>query len=347
MTARWYILFTLAAVLVTWTRLDSALFSLSLYILVTGQLVSASGSWRRVPWTWIAVSVAIAVTGAIIQFAFFYGAGGTLLPVSGLVKATGIGPDNLYPVWSRFISVVFPFTTFFSESSPVHATVAAAVFVSLLGLTLKNAARSVAPDRHLWKLAAALGVTIPVYALIVGGQHDPFWRWYLAPIFLFYMLAIAMTAVRAFSSLGFRPMHSLWTTAILCTVLPALFLLFLAATYRPFPLYQTRAQLGIFLKSVIPEETILASFNSGQVAFLSDRRMINLDGLVNSYGYLTDVFNKPSELIGYLRTNRVRYIVDYHFYWATDEIIANSEIKYAFAIPGDRWNRTIYVRKLK
>lgn len=346
--ARWYILFTLAAVLVTWTRLDSALFSLSLYVLVTWQLALASGgSWRRVPWTWIAASVAIAVTGAIVQFGFFYGAGETLLPISGLVKATGIGPGNLYPGWSRFISVIFPFTTFFSESSPVHATVAAAAFVTLLVFALKNAIRLTTANRHLWRLTAALGVTIPVYALIVGGQHDPFWRWYLAPVFLFYMLAIAMTAVRIFSSLGFRPMHSRIKTAILCTVLPALFLLFLATTYRPFPLYQTRAQLGIFLKSVMPEETILASFNSGQVAFLSDRRMINLDGLVNSYGYLTGVFNKPSQIVEYLRANGVRYIVDYNFYWAADEIVANSEINYAFEIPGDRWNRTIYVRELK
>ena len=343
---RWYLLFTLALVLVTWTRLDAALFSVSLYLLVMVRLASALGSWQRLPWKILSISIAVAVLGAAMQLAFFYGAGGTLLPISGLVKATGIGPEIVQTGWFRFMSIIFPFATFVDESSPFQMSIAAVAFVALLGYVLKNAARSDGVWRHLWGLTAALGITIPVYAAIVSSQHDPFWRWYLSPVFLFYMLAVAMTAVRVFASLGWRPMHSRVATAVMCTLMPALILLVLASTYRPIPLYQTRAQIGIFLNATLGKDVVLASFNSGQVAFMSERRMINLDGLVNSYDYLKNTFNNPPKLIEFLRENGVRYIVDYDFYWAADEIVANSEVRYAFEIPGDFRDRTIYVREL-
>lgn len=83
--------------------------------------------------------------------------------------------------------------------------------------------------------------------------------------------------------------------------------------------YSMRYNAAIWLKSNTNEEDIIGSWNAGQIGFFSDRRVINLDGLINNYDYyerilLNDNKFNSSEFVEYLNENNVSYIVDYKFY---------------------------------
>ena len=345
-SGNWYLLFTAATVLVTWARLDAALFSFALYAFITYNIAKNGNIGTVITRRYIAYSLVIAITGAVLQIGFFYSAGGTVIPISALVKQTGIGPEIAVGAWGRLMSVIFPFSTFVDENSPWFWLVEAVFFAALLFYVVMRACRSEPPIGYLHGVAASLGATIIVYAGIVGGGHDPFWRWYLAPVFLFYMLGIACAFHEAFGRLNGRLLGSKSAAGIACAIAVPLFLVVMAATHRPIPLYLTRAQVGLFLKDTAGKGDVFASFNSGQVGFLSEHPMINLDGLVNSRDYLNNVFNKPDRIIAYLNKYNVRYIIDYNFYWASEEILKNTTLKYTFEIPGDYKQRSLYVREM-
>ncbi|MEK6644920.1 MAG: hypothetical protein AABZ08_13540 [Planctomycetota bacterium] len=77
-------------------------------------------------------------------------------------------------------------------------------------------------------------------------------------------------------------------------------------------------------------EDVIASFNAGTIGFYSERRVINLDGLVNSHAFRLNVFNLKfkdvdrykTRLIHYLKENNVSYFADFvpnkdDTYWQT------------------------------
>lgn len=343
---RWFLLFTVGTVLVTWSRLDSCLFSLSLYCYVVLMLVRRHPIRDRTVVRYMMVSAGIIAVGAAVQIGFFYLAGGTVIPVSGLVKTTGIGPENGADVWLRTVSVIFPFATPIDETHPLFAVIGALAFAVLGAYGAVRAFRAPPPLRYLYGFALTLGLTVPAYAAIVGPDHDPYWRWYLSAVFLFYILGISGAAYEIGAALNarLRRMRSFTVAAGIVIALAFLFVLF--KSHRVIPHYLARVHAGQFLQQATAPDTILAAFNAGQLAFMSDRRTVNLDGLVNSYDYLENFLGRPDRLLSYLRENNVRYIVDYDFYWATDEILENTTLKHAFEIPGDARRRTLFIREL-
>jgi hypothetical protein len=344
---REWLVFTGFAVLVTWTRLDSALYSLFLYGYVAACLMRSRSFSRAELRKHAAISLAIVTGGAAIQIGFFYGAGGTVLPISGLVKATGVGPAIAADTWTRYMSVVFPMTTFVPSHTPAHLAVEALLFLALLGYSIARARNAALPLRRLHGLAATLGLATLVYVPIVGAYHDPFWRWYLAPVFLFYMLSVAAALREARDSLPWRFLSApaLGTVAGTGTLL---FLLALfGASYRPVPHYLARVQLGKYLEQTTAESDILAAFNAGQVAFFSERRTVNIDGLVNDETFLRTVLARPNALLPYLRAEKVSYVVDYDFYWADAEIRAGTTLRQAFPIRNDGLKRVLEVREVE
>jgi hypothetical protein len=183
--------FTVSLVLLTWVRLDSAVFSLFLYAYAIASLARRHSARDARFRKYLAVSAAIAVCGAIVQFGFFQAAGGTWLPISGLVKASGIGPTIAAGLWARYMSIVYPIPTFLYPPTPLQLAAELALFLALLCYAAVRAWTAPAPMRHLHGFAAALGAATAVYAPVIGAYHDPFWRWYLAPVYLFYILTIS------------------------------------------------------------------------------------------------------------------------------------------------------------
>jgi len=341
-----FLIFTLFVVLVTWARLDSALYSLALYAFVAVRIIRRRAPDKAGFARALGGSLAIIAAGAAVQIGFYHVAGGTVLPISGLVKAAGVGPEIAAGTWARYMSVVFPIPTFVDGRTPVHLLAKLVLFSALLGYAVTRSLNAAAPMRHLYGFAATLGATTIVYAAIVGANHDPFWRWYLAPVYLFYIVTVACALREARESLDWRCFRIPLVAAAAGTVLSLFFVLLFFASYQLVPHYLARAQLGQFLKETTAETDILAAFNAGQVAFFSERRTINIDGLVNDRAFLRTVLNKPNRLIPYLRDQKVRYVADYDFYWADDAVRRGTRLKYAFPIKDDLYQRVLQVREV-
>jgi hypothetical protein len=57
----------------------------------------------------------------------------------------------------------------------------------------------------------------------------------------------------------------------------------------------------------VPPEAVLASWHAGAVGYLSERRVLNLDGLVNSWDFH---LRRGADLCAYWREENVAYVVD-------------------------------------
>ena len=342
----WFFLFTAGTVAVTWSRVDSMFFSLALYIYVVLNLYGFSGGVRNGGRRIISLSVCMVVICGLVQVGFFYFAGETIVPISALVKATGIGPEISANLLGRIISVVFPFAKLFDEENFTILLLQAVVFFVLFGLITIRAIRCSPPLRYLYGFAGSLGVAIPIYAVLVGPSHHPEWRWYLSAVFLFYIIGVAALLYEAFGDIAEKLLTKRSVAVLIGIPIALMFLFMMFYSYRTIPHFLARVQVAQFLKKMAGEKDILAAFNAGELAFFSDRRTVNLDGLVNSKNYFENIFNKPDHLMEYLKKNGVRYIVDYDFYWARDVILKNTVQVYAFEMPNDRTRKKIVIREL-
>jgi hypothetical protein len=343
---RQFLVFTLWLVLVTWTRLDSAVFTVALFLYALAMLGPRRFLHEPGAKKWLAASLTIAGVGAAMQIAFFLGAGGTVLPVSALVKATDIGPGSDAGIWERVMSVVFPMTTYTPKHTPVHFAVELALFATLLCFAVRRAVKAPPPLCHYYGIAATLGGAIIVYAALVSADHEPFWRWYLSPVYLFYGLTIAGALREAREGIRWRLFRLPLLSASVGVFVSFCFIVLFFATYNAVPHFMARAQLGLFLKQVTAETDVLAAFNAGQLAFFSERRTVNLDGLVNDRRYLETILGNPGALAGYLRESGVHYAVDYDFYWGKDAVETSTAVRYSFPIADDHFGRVLYVRKM-
>ena len=57
----------------------------------------------------------------------------------------------------------------------------------------------------------------------------------------------------------------------------------------------------------VPEDAVLASWHAGAVGYLSGRRVLNLDGLVNSWEFHE---RRRADLCAYWREENVAYVID-------------------------------------
>lgn len=80
-------------------------------------------------------------------------------------------------------------------------------------------------------------------------------------------------------------------------------------------LYEARYKIAYQIRDMTEEGDVLASWNAGQLGYFSDRRVINLDGVINSYDYIRMLELKT--VISYLKDKEVDYIIDYDIdrYW--------------------------------
>lgn len=62
-----------------------------------------------------------------------------------------------------------------------------------------------------------------------------------------------------------------------------------------------------WVRANVPPTATVAAWNSGTIAYLSGRRVVNLDGLVNSWSFYNA---KRKDMCGYWREEGVRYLVD-------------------------------------
>ena len=80
-------------------------------------------------------------------------------------------------------------------------------------------------------------------------------------------------------------------------------------------LYKGRYKIAQIVKNSTDDDIIIGSWNAGQLGFFSERRIVNLDGVINSNEYIEVL--KQRKLLTYLKGNDINYILDYGIdrYW--------------------------------
>ena len=296
------LIFTSLLVLNTWARLDSfglsASFLALLLFTVAGRLTIGT----------YAIGAAIIAIGTVVLFAFFELAGGSLLPVSALVKGYDIDRFSLesFYHWSL---VLFPLRI---PGANVLNVLGIAAMFGFLGILLRM--RTVAHDHQeaaLRLIAIALSASVIIHSIVTFGMFRYYYFWYLSASFVYWTIVIAIFSVEVVR----RRAWSYCATGVSSVVLGVSLVCFWWLGATPDNLSATRYEVASWMNANLEEDSIVGSFNSGQLGFFSERSVVNLDGLINHVTYFEDVIQdeSPEALLTYMDRVGIDYLVDYRF----------------------------------
>jgi len=205
---------------------------------------------------------------------------GHVVPISGLVKSAG-SPD-FRANWQGLTS----------GNSVGNVIVVFPIVVSCAALVM------VGEFKRKVSLLCLLFSALIYYTYIIFFASQVF-RWYLAyPLvlqiigisFLYHKFCLATSGSSQFWVFGLRLTTSLWGfSALLLFALFSQCMLYNWIT----TLNTTSAQLHRITKEInqlISSEDIMATYDAGVVGYFSEARVINLDGLANSYEYFNHYY---------------------------------------------------------
>jgi hypothetical protein len=294
--------FIVLLVLTTWTRLDS--FGLSASFLVLLLFTTA----RRVPIVTYAVGSAIIAIGTVALFAFFELAGGSLLPVSALVKGYDVDRFNLGSFYNWSL-VLFPLRI--PGANLLNVLGIVAMFGSL-AIVLRM--RTAAHDHNqaaLRLIAIALSASVIIHSIATFGMFRYYYFWYLSATFVYWTVVLAMFSVEVVR----KKAWSYRATGVSGVALGVLLVCFWWLGATPDNLSTTRYEVANWMNANLEDDSIVGSFNSGQLGFFSDQSVVNLDGLINNVTYFDAVIqnDSPEALLAYIDRVGIDYLVDYLF----------------------------------
>jgi len=256
----------------------------------------------------------------------FYLMGGSFIPISAKVK-TSLNQNPTFPQYLfniMFINTLlkFPFSEIFSAILIIFLI---SLNLKFLSVFLKEKEKKIS----LKSLIMILSLSNFIYSLIVGYVFYWYYIWYLSLTFILW--AIVITYIITVIITKFQEkIHISNRNFNYKKKISYVFMIFISTSILGFIVlneidyyfnyrYSMRYNAAIWLKSNTNEEDIIGSWNAGQIGVFSDRRVINLDGLINNYDYyerilLNDNKFNSSEFVEYLNENNISYIVDYKFY---------------------------------
>lgn len=288
---------TLLLILNAWARIDAAVFSAILYIYCIVATPPQLRNNKEMAGTGL-----LALGGAILQLALFKWMGGSYLPVSALVKGTGWKPG--FGLFRPLLQLGLP------PGLPEVSGVFGLLLFFLVRLITDLKDETERSWFNLWQVLL-LGNIVHLIILAPGGI--PYW--YRTPEYVFWVITIATIALmiqRFFAQTRFKAVSKILPLA--STLLVLIFGGVIYAEYFSLfysKLYSARYSVAIWMSQNLDDDTICASWNAGQLGFFSQRRVINLDGLINSAEYYRTVLNGNMPLTEYLYNNQVDCIVDY------------------------------------
>ena len=277
--------FAVLLVLNTWTRLDSFGLSASFLALL---LFTVAGRLTIAMYAVVAVIIGI---GTVVLFAFFELAGGSLLPVSALVKGYGVDRFSLGSFYNWSL-VLFPLRI--PGANLLNVLGIVAMFGSL-GILLRM--RTVAHDHHeaaLRLIALALSASVIIHSIVTFGM------------FRYYYFCICRQrsstgpSCLAILSVDVSPAQGPGVPAVRSGVNPVLFWLgrwwvcFGWLVETPDNLAATRYDVANWMNATPGRRLDRGVFNAGQLGFFSDRPVVNLDGLINDVTYFERVIQDES-----------------------------------------------------
>lgn len=343
---------TIVLILNAWTRLDSALLSAILFAFCMGTLAYRERHNLKLLWARhvkvIAGSSILAVTGLIIQLTAFRMMGGSFLPVSALIKTSSAGRGGDIESMEKFVGL---FTLgmpsilqrYFPDLVLLVLGISGILLVILAAIAIREYSDEVRAFLALWSCLLVGETVYHFYIVFSDVEFSSYFVWYRSPTFIFGITTIALLARFAFALLQLavkrRPPVLIWAPAGLCVAI------FAATTYTfarsidfTSDLYAARYKAALWMAENSSPDTVFASWNAGQLAYFSNRTVINLDGVINSLDYFERVLQGPVPLSEYLVENNVDYIVDYAIYHP----IPNYPVEQMFPI-NDETGQTIYI----
>ena len=255
----------------TWTRLDSfglsASFLVLLFLTVDGRLnpgaADASRTLSLPVRTYVTGAVAIAI-GAATLFGFFQLAGGSLLPVSALVK--GHYADRLslgaFYNWSL---VLFPLRI--PGANLLNVLGIVAMFASLATL-LRMRVEIGGDDRAALRLVGiALGVSVIIHSIVTFGMFRYYYFWYLSATFVYWTIVLALFSVEVIT----RKTQSYGAVATVGFVAVVSIVGTWWLRQTPNNLAATRYDAAKWMDANLEKNAIVGAFNAGQLGFFSNR----------------------------------------------------------------------------
>ncbi len=320
---------TTVLILNAWTRLDSALFSSLLYVFCIGTLIfsyrdnfqSFLQHYRKT----IAGSALLAGIGGTVQFATFWLMGGSFLPVSALVKTSGVSRGLNTESVDKFIEVL---TLGMPSVLQGRFPTMVLILLGLLAIVLvigeqkrgDNHSVEVRIFQSLWTCLLVGELLYHLYIAVSGAQYTPYFMWYRSPSFIFWIITASLSTLLPFERIvhANRSLHVLkWATvgfSLICFTV-AIYLFTRSINFNS-GLYVARYEAAEWVANNSSPETVFAAWNTGQLSFFSNRRFINLDGVINDVDYYERVLIGSVPLTDYLAENNVEYLVDYDTYEA-------------------------------
>lgn len=345
---RRFVLVTVLSILSVWVRLDSVIYVVPLYLYIEWRLLRKGIAAQALKLTLVVTPFILSSAGLI--FWSYYQMGGSFIPVSGLVKGNQLGLNKEIFIWImrsilRGFRLTFPLEVwrlfirqpdgFFPplEGERVIGPLTLGLFILTFFLVNQHYRPKVIDDNGRGMTTASvrfpgvyiiLWIASVVYILYYssGGIHSTYAVWYLSPFFISCIIAGASGMERMMNiSLFRRP--TLWTGVIGALWVSCLGLILATNYYLLGTPYQsgeqyTRVEVAQWMRDCTEPEAIFAAWNAGGFGFLSDRRVINLDGLINSNEYYQYVLKAQKtspalyiqRLLSYLDQQNVAYVVD-------------------------------------
>jgi hypothetical protein len=261
-----------------------------------------------VPIVSYAVGSAIIAIGTVALFAFFELAGGSLLPVSALVKGYDVDRFNLGSFYNWSL-VLFPLRI--PGANLLNVLGIVAMFGSL-AIVLRM--RTAAHDHNqaaLRLIAIALSASVIIHSIATFGMFRYYYFWYLSATFVYWTVVLAMFSVEVVR----KKAWSYRATGVSGVALGVLLVCFWWLGATPDNLSTTRYEVANWMNANLEDDSIVGSFNSGQLGFFSDQSVVNLDGLINNVTYFDAVIqnDSPEALLAYIDRVGIDYLVDYLF----------------------------------
>jgi len=318
---------TVILILLVWTRLDSALISVVLFSFCVGMLAytyrhNLSLFLQRYRKAILGSSL-LAGFGLIAQLTAFRLMGDSFLPVSALIKTSGTGRGSNIASVDKLAGVfTLGMPSILQGRFPTFTLVLLGIFgillVMLARATLRDHSDEMRAFLNLWSCLLVGEIIYYLYIALSAAEYTPYFIWYRSPSFIFWIMTGSLIALFAFvnTRLIKHPFNTLkWVPVGFSIVIFAVAIyMFARGVNFSSKLYTVRYNAALWIAKNSSPDTIFAAWNAGQLGYFSNRRFINLDGLINNVDYYERVLHGSISLTDYLMENNVDFIVDYATY---------------------------------
>lgn len=291
-----------------WARLD--------YAVIVAVVWLALGIWAchvRTVGRYVVAAGLLALLAGLLA-AFNYWAGGTATPVCGAVKR--MIAARIEPVWTVGVLARAGWDTVdlllkhfaFGVGGVWPPVCSALTRIAIMAVFVGTLAkRYVRPNVWTAVWIAALALHVLALRLWLGAYHREA-MWYYGPQHVSACVLLGVCCSALFRRIATPKWQTRWPVLVGLSKLP------LALLALPIPptvetAFLNQHATAQWLRDHVPPNERIAAWNSGHVAYFSDRTVINLDGLVNDARYF-ELLQSGRAGESYLDQQRVNWVVD-------------------------------------